>query len=249
MLVIGLIAGAGGVIIGPSTTDLLGFTAMALLAIGEILLILGSLDLLRVLGYTVDAAAVIMILLLGLIGLLLFLVVGRRQPAKPAPASPWTNPAAGSSDSVVVDRCPSCGGLVRRGSMCPRCSTLGHPVANKHAEPGETETVADRRRPARLRIIAAAILVLVLVAVLAVTLTTCGRVSTEDLAKEVQRSIQTQLALEPLWEAMRVTDDLNLVHVESNEYRGTMGVAVGDQTLSLSVDVTFDGGTFLWEIH
>jgi hypothetical protein len=71
--------------------------------------------------------------------------------------------------------------------------------------------------------------------------------STEDLAKEVLADIEANWD-ETGIEGVRI-DDFTLVKKSKNEYRGILEVSGDGESLSLTVNVTVDGDSFMWEIE
>ncbi|MBM3804973.1 MAG: hypothetical protein FJW26_22055 [Acidimicrobiia bacterium] len=85
--------------------------------------------------------------------------------------------------------------------------------------------------------------------VLAVTiLPGCGgKPSTEELAKEVQSHIEEKWASEPELATARITS-FKLVHKGGQQYRGLLEATKDGESVTLGVDVTYDGESFMWEI-
>lgn len=67
--------------------------------------------------------------------------------------------------------------------------------------------------------------------------------STEELAKEVQSSMEVKFAPE----GIRI-ESLHLSHKGGNEYRGVLETVEPDGEFTYSVEVIFDGKTITWEI-
>ena len=88
-----------------------------------------------------------------------------------------------------------------------------------------------------------------MVMVLAVVmLAGCGRkISTGELAKQIQSQIEETWAAEPKTATIRITS-FTLVHKGGQQYRGLLGVTRDGVSASLGVDVIFDGESFLWEV-
>lgn len=74
-----------------------------------------------------------------------------------------------------------------------------------------------------------------------------GQLSTEELAKEVQANIEEKWASEAEWETV-VIDSFTLVHKGEQQYRGILEASQNGETVTLGVDVTYDGESFMWEI-
>jgi hypothetical protein len=74
----------------------------------------------------------------------------------------------------------------------------------------------------------------------------CG-MSTEDLAKQVKNDIESN------WAELGIDgvtiDDFTLVKKSDNEYRGILKISADGETESLTVNVTVDGDSFMWEIE
>ena len=72
----------------------------------------------------------------------------------------------------------------------------------------------------------------------------CG-VSTADLTKQVKSSI------EETWKEQGVKikiDDLTLIKKSKTEYKGILNVSAYGEKQALTVNVTVDGKSFMWEI-
>ncbi len=97
----------------------------------------------------------------------------------------------------------------------------------------------------------AAVAVVVVIAVVAVTAGGGGltRLSTEELASQVQASIEQTYASDPATADVQLTDNLMLVHQNGNQYQGVIHAAQNGTSAALTVDVTYDGKTFLWQTH
>jgi hypothetical protein len=83
-----------------------------------------------------------------------------------------------------------------------------------------------------------------MVLALGLVLMGCGR-STESLAKEVQASI------EETWEEQGLDikiENFSLVKKSANEYRGLLEASADGETEKLTINVTIDNDTFMWEI-
>lgn len=88
----------------------------------------------------------------------------------------------------------------------------------------------------------------ILVMVFAATmLVGCGKVSTEELTKEVQSSIEQTWASEPEFASTRITS-FTLVHKGGPQYRGILDAMQDGESYRFGVDVTYDGESFMWEI-
>jgi hypothetical protein len=86
----------------------------------------------------------------------------------------------------------------------------------------------------------------VLLVLLAFNLAGCG-VSTGDLAKQVKEDIELNWAEQGI-EGITI-DEFTLVKKSSNEYRGILKVSADGESESLTVTVTVDGDSFMWEIE
>jgi hypothetical protein len=76
----------------------------------------------------------------------------------------------------------------------------------------------------------------------------CGSASSEDLAKEVRAEIIKKFASDPETAGIKV-GELALVHRGGNDYRGILEVTAEGESEQLSVEVTYDGETILWQIE
>lgn len=83
---------------------------------------------------------------------------------------------------------------------------------------------------------------------IAIVLAGCGGTSAEELAKEVHAEIAKKVASDPELEGLQL-GELTLVHRSGNEYRGILDVTDDGVQQQLSVSVTYDGSTLLWEIE
>lgn len=73
------------------------------------------------------------------------------------------------------------------------------------------------------------------------------RKPTSALAKEVQDSIAAKLAGDPATAAAKV-EKLSLVYKAGNEYTGILDLSADDEKVSKTVEVTYDGTTFMWKM-
>ena len=71
--------------------------------------------------------------------------------------------------------------------------------------------------------------------------------STEELAKEVQANIEEKWVSEAEWETV-VIHSFTLVHKGEQQYRGILEASQNGETVTLGVDVTYDGESFMWKI-
>lgn len=85
---------------------------------------------------------------------------------------------------------------------------------------------------------------LILISLLISTLVACGP-NTEDLALEVQQSMEENFASENL--GIEITS-FQLVHKQGNEYSGILETIEEGEKFTYSVEVISDGETFKWEI-
>ncbi|MDR2758402.1 MAG: hypothetical protein LBB78_03385 [Spirochaetaceae bacterium] len=79
----------------------------------------------------------------------------------------------------------------------------------------------------------------------ALAFTGCG-MSKKDLTEQVKASIEEQ------WEDQGLDieiEDLTLIKKSDEEYRGILEVKSDDESISLTVLVTVDGDSFMWEIE
>jgi hypothetical protein len=77
----------------------------------------------------------------------------------------------------------------------------------------------------------------------ALTMAGCG-VSTKDLAKQVKEDIESN------WAEMGITvDELTLVKRSNTEYRGVLKISANGESEAVTVNVTVDGDSFMWEIE
>jgi hypothetical protein len=76
-------------------------------------------------------------------------------------------------------------------------------------------------------------------------LTGCG-VSTETLTKEVRASIEETWAKNPDLKDARIKSFV-LVHKGGTQYTGVLEADVEGEALNLSINVTYDGKTFMWQ--
>jgi hypothetical protein len=88
------------------------------------------------------------------------------------------------------------------------------------------------------------------VALIVVALVIAGslRLGTGDLQQEVQANIAETFAKDPDTAGVKVRS-LQLVHRSGNQYNGLLEVSSGGQSAQLSVDVTYDGNSFMWRIQ
>jgi maltose-binding protein MalE len=81
-----------------------------------------------------------------------------------------------------------------------------------------------------------------------VMLTGCEtKLSTEELASQVQSNIEETWASDPDLAGAKITS-FTLVHKEGKEYKGVLEATHDKESVTLSVDVTYDGESFMWEI-
>jgi hypothetical protein len=76
--------------------------------------------------------------------------------------------------------------------------------------------------------------------------TGCG-VSMENLTKEVQTSIEETWAKEPDFASARIKS-FTLAHKGGNQYRGLLEAERDGEVIKLSLEVTYDGKTLMWEV-
>jgi hypothetical protein len=72
----------------------------------------------------------------------------------------------------------------------------------------------------------------------------CG-MSTKELAKQVQADIEKNWS----GDAGLTIKDFTLIKKSKTEYRGILTVTDGEDTENLTVNVTMDGDSFMWEIE
>ncbi|MCX6136679.1 MAG: hypothetical protein NTV54_04185 [Ignavibacteriales bacterium] len=75
----------------------------------------------------------------------------------------------------------------------------------------------------------------------------CGRLSTEELAIEVKKSIVETLKEEGKDETVKVKG-LLLTHKSGNEYSGLLETIEDNEVAKHTVEVIYDGRSFKWEI-
>ena len=77
----------------------------------------------------------------------------------------------------------------------------------------------------------------------------CGgdSTSTEDLASEVQAHIQETWASDPDLSTASITS-FTLIHKGGTQYRGLLEATQDGESVTLGVDVTYDGENMIWEI-
>ena len=73
-------------------------------------------------------------------------------------------------------------------------------------------------------------------------------VTTNELADEVKTSILETWSKEPETRDVKI-DSLILVHESGNKYNGILQVSQSGEKLSLTVDVTYDGENYMWQIR
>lgn len=74
------------------------------------------------------------------------------------------------------------------------------------------------------------------------------KMSTADLQTQVEESIRAKLAKEPATAEIQVKL-LALVHKNGNQYEGIVEISAGGETKQFTVDVTYDGKQFMWQIR
>ncbi len=72
--------------------------------------------------------------------------------------------------------------------------------------------------------------------------------STDDLAKEVRANMAETLSQDAGTAHVEITD-FNLVHIDGKQYRGILKTTEHGQKFTYTVNVTFDGKNFMWEIE
>lgn len=87
--------------------------------------------------------------------------------------------------------------------------------------------------------------VVVAVSLFAGLLTGCG-VSTETLTQEVRESIEETWAKNPDLKDAQIKNFM-LVHKGGTQYTGILEAEVEGEALNLSINVTYDGKTFIWQ--
>lgn len=90
-----------------------------------------------------------------------------------------------------------------------------------------------------------------LFATLALTITLalagCGA-STEELAEEVRASMADTFAQDMTTRHIKITD-FTLIHEDGKKYKGLLNTMERGQKFTYSVEVTYDGDTFMWQIQ
>ena len=82
--------------------------------------------------------------------------------------------------------------------------------------------------------------------IIALCITSCFKLSTQELAKEIKQSIQEELTKN---ETDLTVTSINLVHESGNKYSGvaTIEDETGDSD-DFKVEVIYDGNNYQWEI-
>jgi hypothetical protein len=75
----------------------------------------------------------------------------------------------------------------------------------------------------------------------------CGAGDTDALAREVREDIAKKFASDPATAGIKV-GALTLAHRGGNDYRGILEVGEGGERENLTVEVTFDGSTMVWQV-
>jgi uncharacterized protein (UPF0333 family) len=174
----------------------------------------------------------------------------------------------------VFDRCPQCGNLVARGAACRQCASPGATNTTSPLTPNAQGPPTQTRsfRPptavslAKILIYGSIAVVCIMVVIILVSgivgsifggddetdyhpSVTIGTLSTAALAAQVQADIAASFAADPQLASVRIIDNLQLVHVSGNQYQGVMRTLENGQSFTYSVDVTYDGTSFMWEIR
>lgn len=82
---------------------------------------------------------------------------------------------------------------------------------------------------------------------LTLVLTGCSA-STEDLAKEVRANMAETFAQDMTTRHIQITD-FTLIHEDGKKYKGLLNTMERGQKFIYSVDVTYDGDTFMWQVQ
>lgn len=72
--------------------------------------------------------------------------------------------------------------------------------------------------------------------------------STEELASKVRADIEQKWASQPELTSARIKS-FSLVHKGGQQYRGLLEADQDGESVTVAVDVTYDGNTFMWEIE
>ncbi len=86
-----------------------------------------------------------------------------------------------------------------------------------------------------------------LILAMTLALSGCGS-STEDLAKEVRASMEETFAQDAATRHIQIKD-FTLIHEDGKKYKGLLNTMESGERFTYSVEVTYDGSTFMWEVQ
>ena len=75
----------------------------------------------------------------------------------------------------------------------------------------------------------------------------CGA-STDDLAKEVLASMEETFAQDAATRHVKIKD-FTLIHEDGKKYKGLLNTMEHGEKFTYSVEVTYDGSNFMWEVQ
>jgi hypothetical protein len=85
-------------------------------------------------------------------------------------------------------------------------------------------------------------------AVLVLMFTGDIKMSTVDLQAQIEQSIRETWAKEPALAGATI-HSLNLIHKTGNQYEGLLEASMDGETEKLTIDVTYDGKQFMWQVR
>ena len=88
--------------------------------------------------------------------------------------------------------------------------------------------------------------ILAIIGLVAFSLGCGGRFSTEELQTQVKQSMEEEYAKDPQTKHIKVKS-LLLTHKGGNEYTGVAQLEGGGEKANLTVNVTYDGNSFMWK--
>lgn len=74
------------------------------------------------------------------------------------------------------------------------------------------------------------------------------KMTTADLQTQIEQSIRETWANEPALAGATI-HSLSLIHKTGNQYEGLLEVSMDGQTERLTIDVTYDGKQFMWQVR
>lgn len=81
---------------------------------------------------------------------------------------------------------------------------------------------------------------------LSLSLSGCGT-STEDLAEEVRSNMAETFAQDATTRHIKIKD-FTLIHEDGKKYKGLLKTSENGTEFTYSVDVTYDGSSFIWQV-